>query len=71
MTNEFWHNKRVMVTGGNGFLGKYIVRNPSSFGGAQDRSGARTRRGRVRLVAWSHSRVVARSGSNVHKVGAT
>ena len=26
MTNEFWHNKRVLVTGGNGFLGRFIVR---------------------------------------------
>ena len=25
-SQEFWHNKRVMVTGGNGFLGKNIVR---------------------------------------------
>ena len=25
-SKEFWHNKRVMVTGGNGFLGKNIVR---------------------------------------------
>ena len=23
---EFWRDKRVMVTGGNGFLGKYVVR---------------------------------------------
>jgi GDP-L-fucose synthase len=26
MTNEFWHTKRVLVTGGNGFLGKHLVR---------------------------------------------
>ena len=25
-SKEFWHNRRVMVTGGNGFLGKNIVR---------------------------------------------
>jgi nucleoside-diphosphate-sugar epimerase len=25
MTNEFWHNKRVLVTGGNGFLGKHVL----------------------------------------------
>ncbi len=25
-SREFWREKRVMVTGGNGFLGKYIVR---------------------------------------------
>ncbi len=24
--NTFWHNRRVMVTGGNGFLGKNVVR---------------------------------------------
>ncbi len=23
---EFWHAKRVLVTGGNGFLGKHLVR---------------------------------------------
>jgi uncharacterized protein YbjT (DUF2867 family) len=27
---DFWHNKRVIVTGGNGFLGTYVVRNPST-----------------------------------------
>jgi nucleoside-diphosphate-sugar epimerase len=25
-SKSFWHNRRVMVTGGNGFLGKNIVR---------------------------------------------
>src|SRR5258706_10403168 len=25
MTEHFWHNKRVMVTGGSGFLGSYVV----------------------------------------------
>jgi nucleoside-diphosphate-sugar epimerase len=25
-SGEFWRGKRVMVTGGNGFLGKYVVR---------------------------------------------
>jgi len=25
-SNEFWHARRVMVTGGNGFLGKNVVR---------------------------------------------
>ena len=24
-TKTFWHNRRVMVTGGNGFLGRFIV----------------------------------------------
>ncbi len=32
MTNEFWHNKRVMVTGGNGFLGKHLVRKLNERG---------------------------------------
>lgn len=34
MTNEFWRGKRVLVTGGAGFLGKYVVR---SFACAQER----------------------------------
>ena len=25
-SKQFWHNRRVMVTGGNGFLGKQLVR---------------------------------------------
>ena len=25
-SREFWGKRRVMVTGGNGFLGKYVVR---------------------------------------------
>lgn len=29
---EFWHGKRVMVTGGDGFLGKYIVRKLNERG---------------------------------------
>ena len=24
-SKTFWHNRRVMVTGGNGFLGRFIV----------------------------------------------
>jgi 3-oxoacyl-ACP reductase-like protein len=24
-SQAFWHNRRVLVTGGNGFLGKYVV----------------------------------------------
>ena len=32
-SKEFWHNKRVMVTGGNGFLGKNIVHKLQERGG--------------------------------------
>jgi hypothetical protein len=42
MTNEFWHARRVMVTGGNGFLG-----NPSTALRTRPQI-ARARRGRVR-----------------------
>ena len=31
-SNEFWHTRRVMVTGGNGFLGKNIVRKLNERG---------------------------------------
>jgi nucleoside-diphosphate-sugar epimerase len=39
VAKNFWHNKRVLVTGGAGFLGTYVVR---SFDCAQERE-----RGRV------------------------
>lgn len=31
-TNSFWHSKRVVITGGNGFLGKNVVRKVSERG---------------------------------------
>ena len=34
-TRDFWHGKRVLVTGGSGFLGSYVVDKLAARGAAK------------------------------------
>src|SRR6185436_19329511 len=70
MTQHFWHNKRVTVTGGSGFLGSYVL-EALRRRGVQDAQLSIPRRANDDLRRWEVCRRVVEGQDLVIHLAAT